>query len=319
MSEKIKKILESLNPLGACRKYKIPFWKCPNFLFFVMGLVIIASIIVTYYVATSKIGNPGIVSLIVLFVAGVLIIIDFIITKSFENIFEANKMKTEFIEVISHQLRSPLTNLKFSLETLLDERLDRISDEEMEYYSVLRENIKKMGGLIDNLLLTSRIETEGFPEKKKVFSLEELVKDVVSKFKAFAEASNVNISLNIKEKLPEVIADPFWIEQVIENLLDNAIKYTKDKGDIIIMVSLKFGKVFFSIQDNGVGIPEEEQKYIFQKFFRSKNALKKETHGTGLGLHIAHEVLKSSRGKIWFKSEENKGTTFYFTLPTAKN
>lgn len=318
MQEKSKKIWESLNPLGSCKKYKVPFWRCPTFLFFVMGLIIIASIFITYYVATSRINNPGIVNLIVLVIAAILIIIDFIITKSFERVFEANRMKTEFIGIISHQLRSPLTNLKFSLEILIDDTSNKISGEEAEYYTALKENIEKMNSLIDKLLLVSRIETEGLTGKRQQFSLKELVEKIVLKFEDFTKASNVNILLDIEKDLPKVFADPFWIEQVVRNLLDNAIKYTKEKGEIKIAVLSKSKRVFFRIEDNGVGIPKEEQRYIFQKFFRSKNALKKETHGTGLGLYIVKEVLKSAKGKIWFKSRENKGTTFYFTLPAAK-
>jgi len=116
MMQNPKKFLEVINPFAQCKKYHISLWQCPSFLFLLMSLIIIAVIVGTYFIAALKIDDPKIVSLIVLGVATVLLIINYIITKSFETITEASRMKTEFIGIVSHQLRSPLTNLRYSLE-----------------------------------------------------------------------------------------------------------------------------------------------------------------------------------------------------------
>ena len=318
MLNALKKILKKLNPLSQCRKYGIPPLQCPQFLFLIMGSIIIGAILATYSIAAYRIKDPKSVVLIVIGVTLILLIISYIITRSFERIAEASRMKTEFIGIVSHQLRSPLTNLKYSLEILTNTKLKRTKEEEKEYFSILKENVKRMQDLINNLLIVSRIEMGKIPLKKEKVSLEKIAKKIALKFKSFAEASNVKIILNIEKNLPTISTDPLWLEQIIENLLDNAIRYIKEKGEVRIKIRQLKNKIYFEIQDTGVGIPKEEQKYIFQKFFRSKNALKYQTEGSGLGLHIVKKILELMHGKIWFKSKENEGTTFYFTLPINK-
>lgn len=276
------------------------------------------SIVVTYAVASNKIDDPFVVSLLVIAVTGALLIISFIITNSFERIADASRMKTEFISIISHQLRSPLTNLRFSLDFLNSSKLATSEEDRKEYYAILKENTQRMGDLIDNLLTVSRIETGTFPLKKEKVPLDGVTARLIEKFKPFIIASNVKVSLKEEKDLPNITGDRLWIEQVIENLLDNAIKYTEGGGEIMIEIKRKGKNVLFQIKDTGVGIPKTEQKLIFGKFFRSDNALKKQTEGTGLGLHIVKKVVELSKGKIWFKSKEGKGTTFYFTLPYNK-
>ena len=309
------KILNALNPLTSCKKYGLSAWECPQFLFLLMGVIIIGVILATYFIATFKIGDPFMVSLIVLVVGGILIVIDYIITNSFERIAEASRMKTEFISVVSHQLRTPLTNLKYSLEILTSGKLREIEKKEKEYFEILEENIQRMGDLINDLLTVSRIETGRLPLKKEEISLEEITKKLIQKFKSYAEASHVKIELEVEKNLPKVPGDPLWIEQVVENLLDNAIRYTKGGGEVKIKIYKDSKKIYFEIQDNGVGIPKEEQKFVFQKFFRAQNVLKYQTEGSGLGLHITKRILELMGGKIWFKSKEGEGTTFYFSLP----
>ena len=130
-----------------------------------------------------------------------------------------------------------------------------------------------------------------------------------------SKASNVNITLEASETLPNVYSDTEKVALVIQNLIDNAIKYTKGKGEVKIKAEIAGKCVKVSIQDSGVGIPQDQQKHVFQKFFRSDNVMKHQTVGTGLGLFIARSVVEESKGKIWFESKLGEGTTFYFTLP----
>ena len=315
MGKIAKKILESLNPLTPCKKWGVPLWQCPQFLFLLMGVIIIGVILATYSIATYQIGDPKIVALVVLVIAFVLLILDFIITRSFERIAEASRMKTEFISIISHQLRSPLTNLRYSLELLISGKLGKIEGKKLEYFKILEENTQRMGDLVNDLLTVSRIETGKLPLKKEEISLGDLTKKVILKFKPLADASNVKVELRVPKNLPRVLTDSLWLEQIVENLLDNAIRYIKDKGEVKIRVKVEAPKIYFEIQDNGVGIPREEQKFIFQKFFRSENVLKYQTGGSGLGLYIAKQILKLLGGEISFSSKENKGSTFWFTIP----
>jgi len=311
----LKKILAQFNILGQCRQYGVSLWQCPQFLFLIMGLVIIAATLAVYTIGTRYIEDPGIVALVVLLVTVVLFIIAFIITRSFERLAEASRMKSEFVSIVSHQLRSPLSNLIWAIELLMSGRLGKIEENQIEYFKILKENSSRMGELVSDLLIVSKIETATLPIKKQEFPIEDLIKKLISNIEPFAKASNVEIKFETQKDLPKVFADPSQIRLVIENLLDNAIRYVKEKGVVEIKLETKGNNLYFEIKDNGIGIPKDDQKYIFQKFFRSENVLRYQTQGSGLGLFITRSIVNKSGGKMDFKSEENKGSTFWFTLP----
>jgi len=314
-----KKKCSRFSLFASCNKYSVPLWQCPQFLFFIMGLVIIAVIIFTYFLATNRLSDPFMVTLVVLAAGGVLLIINFVITNSFERMAEASRMKSELVSIVSHQLRAPLTNVRFALDFLVSDRENPVTSDEKEYYSIIKENSERMNELVNNLLTISKIESGNFLLNKKRVSLAEITEKLIGKFKPYILASNVKVTLDIQGKVNDVFADPLWLEQVVENLLDNAIKYTKGNGEIKIAMKQKDGTINFEIHDQGIGIPKEEQGYIFEKFFRSKNVSRAKTHGSGLGLHIVKQVVELLDGKVWFRSEEGKGTTFYFILPTIKS
>ncbi len=312
---KLKEILAQLNIFTQCKKYGLPLWQCPHFLFLLMGLIIIGSTLGVYLIGSRYVESPQAVALITLLVTAILFIIAFIVTRSFERLAEANRMKSEFISIVSHQLRSPLSNLRWIIELLNSGKVDSVSEKQLEYFKVLKENSDRMRELISDLLIISRIETAKFPLKKKEFSLVELIKELIKGLEPLAKASNVEVKFEPKADSPKIFADPSQIQLVIENLLDNAIRYIKEKGRVGIKLKRKDGDLYFEIEDTGVGIPKEDQKYIFQKFFRSENVMRYQTQGSGLGLYIAKSIVEKSGGKISFKSEEGKGSTFWFNLP----
>lgn len=313
----LKWTLEELNILSKCKQYRLSIWHCPQFLFLIMGLVIIATALITYGLGTRYyVADPGTVSLIVFVITVILFIITFSIVRSMEGLAEASRLKSEFINIVSHQLRSPLSNLKWIVEILFSGRFGQFEPEQKEYLKILQENSNRMGELIADLLIVSRIDEGRLPLNKTQFSLINLTKEVVNELKILAEASNVEIKFEAPESLPQAFGDTQMIKMAVENLLDNAIRYIKEKGEIYIKLKNEGSNLFFEIKDTGVGIPKEDQKNIFQKFFRSKNILKYQTQGSGLGLHITKSIIEKSGGKIWFKSKEGQGTTFWFTLPT---
>jgi signal transduction histidine kinase len=310
-----KKTPPALNIVAQCRYYGVSLRQCPQFLFLLMGLIIIISSITLYFIGTQFISDPEIVSLMVLGVTMVLFVMAFTITKSFERLAEASKMKSEFINIVSHQLRSPLTNLKWTVEIFSSQDLPKDPEKEKEYYNNLRENIARMVELVDDLLIVSKLEQGVFPLRKKEFVFGDLIKEMVERFKFFSEASGIKVNFFIQENLPLIFSDYSQLKLVVENLIDNAIRYTKKGGSIDIKVTKNAGKILFAVKDSGVGIPEEDKKYIFQKFFRAENAFREQTKGSGLGLFIVKSIIERLGGKIWFESEEDKGTTFFFTLP----
>ena len=329
-----KEIFNRLNVFQECSRYNLRLRECPSFLFFIMGMLIILAIIATYQIGTRYIESPEIVALIVLAVVVVLLTMNFSITQSFEKLAEANRMKSEFISIVSHQLRSPLVNLKWAIDFLMTER-SKISEEKQdEYFNVLKENSARMGKLISDLLIISRMETSGFPLEKSEVYLKQIIEEMILEFKPFIEACNIQIDCQFKKDLPKVAADPSKLKIAIENFLDNATRYVSScdpgkidnhaaakgkTGKIKIVLKKKEDNLYFEIKDNGIGIPQADQKFIFQKFFRAKNALKHQTQGTGLGLCITKSIIEKTGGKIGFKSKEGHGSTFWFTLPIINN
>src|SRR4030043_2018280 len=237
----LKKILSQLNIVAQCRRYGISVWQCPQFLLLIMGLVIILTSVASYLIGTRYVDDPGIVNLVVLTISAVLFITSFIITKNFERLAEVSQMKSEFINLISHQLRSPLTNIKWTFELLTSKEFKLPSEKVEEYLNNVKENIARMVELIDDLLVFSRIEQGIFPIMKKEISLEELVKEMIVRFKVFAEASHIELNFYPEEDLPKVFADPSLMKIAVENLIDNAVRYTRGRGRVDIRLGTKNG------------------------------------------------------------------------------
>lgn len=303
---------KSLNVGFQCKRYGLSIWQCPQFLFLVMGIIIIVATLLAYFIGERYITDPLTVTLLIIMLVMVLMVISFVITQGFERLAEANRMKSEFISIVSHQLRSPLTNLRWTLDFLASEKIE---EKRFEYYDILKENSARMGELIDNLLVVSRIEQGRMPLKKEEISVEGVVRDIIKDLDQFAIASNVRIEVKPEPDLPKVLIDSTQLKLLLDNLLANSIRYSNPAGQVVVRLSKKGSKLFFSVTDSGIGIPKEDQKFIFQKFFRAQNAQKHQTQGSGLGLYIAKCVAENSGGKIGFNSTEGRGSTFWFTLP----
>jgi signal transduction histidine kinase len=310
-----KNILSQLNIIAQCRRYDLPLSRCPQVLFIVMGVIIILSSLSLYAFGQHYISDPRLVALIVLLISIFLLIIAFFVIKGFEKLAEASRMKSEFIDIVSHQLRTPLTNLKWAIDYLKKKDSKRFGPKEMSYYEIVQENSQRMEGLINHLLTIAKLKAGKAIFRKQKFSLEKLTKEIVSSFLSFARASNIEIEVGAQDNLPEAVGDPSQIKIVIENLIDNAIHYTKGPGKINIVLKRAGENILFKIRDSGMGIPQEDQKYVFDKFFRSKKAVESQTQGSGLGLYITKLIIEKSGGRIWFESKEGEGSTFYFTLP----
>ena len=303
------------NIFDSVKRYGLPIWQSPQFLFLIMGVVTITTTIITYTIGSRYIDDPSTVTLVVFSLTIILFVFSFIITKSFEKLVDAARMKTEFISVVSHQLRSPLTNLKWIIEVFASGGLGQIDEKQTKYLTILKENSDRMTDLINDLITVSRIETKTFLPQKTEFSFPGLIKMVISEFKSFYESRNIEIKFQTQENLQKISVSHDLLKMVIVNLLDNAIRYTRGRGIIEIGLEKRRKKFYFEIKDSGVGIPREDQKYIFQKFFRSSNILRYQTRGIGLGLYIVKSIIEKLGGTIWFKSQEGVGSAFWFTLP----
>jgi signal transduction histidine kinase len=317
----LKKVFQQLNIFAECRRYDIPIKQCPSFLFVIMGLVIIAAMLITYYIGVHYM-SPEILIMVLAVVTIVLLLVGHTIVVSFERIVQANRMKSEFVSIVSHQLRTPLSSLKWSLDLLRGKRIGEINKKQKEYLNIINESNNRMIKLVNDLLNVNRIEEGKLGVKPNEFFLVSLVEDIIEEIKPLAQENKVTVSLHKEESLPSVYADTDRIRMVIQNLIENAIKYSnKDIKDRLAEITIERDgdRVKFSIKDNGVGIPSGLQGQVFGKFFRGNNLAKRRVEGTGLGLFITRGIIKLSGGEIDFKSKEGKGSTFWFTLPIAKN
>jgi len=228
-----------------------------------------------------------------------------------------DRMKTEFISLASHQLRTPLSAVKWFGRMLLAGDAGKLTKLQEEYIDKINSSNEREIRLVNSLLNISRIESGRISIVPKPTDMKELVENVVTDTGISEDKKTSEIKVDIEEDLPLLNIDPDLIRHVYMNLVTNAVRYSGKRGKVNVQVKTKGRYLFSVIEDSGIGIPTSEQGRIFDRFFRAANAMKRETEGTGLGLYLAKTIVESSGGKIWFKSKENVGTTFYFTLPLS--
>jgi signal transduction histidine kinase len=237
--------------------------------------------------------------------------------KVFKEIEEVQQMKTEFISLASHQLRTPLVGMKWGLEMLLNGDLGVLEPPQYEYVNDVYKSNERMISLVSGLLNVSRVESNRFMINPQPTDLNTLAQEVIDELKQKSQENNQIITLKSSANLPKINIDPQLVHHVYSNLISNAIKYSPDNQEIVVEIEQQGDMVVSKVVDNGYGIPEEDYGQLFEKFFRARNIIKIETDGTGLGLYLAKAVVEAMHGEIWFESEENKGTTFWFSLPVS--
>jgi len=226
------------------------------------------------------------------------------------------RMKTEFVSLSAHQLRTPLSAIKWTLKMLLDGDLGEITEEQRNFIQKTYQSNERMISLINDLLDITRIEEGKILYKPTFDQIEDIAQFVINSFDEQIKKRKIKLEFKKpKEKLPKVKVDVEKIRVAISNFLDNAIRYTPVGGRVTVYLKRVKNEVELSVEDTGVGILKDQQKRIFTKFFRGANAVRMETEGSGLGLFIAKNIIEAHKGKTWFKSEKGKGTTFYLALP----
>jgi signal transduction histidine kinase len=234
-----------------------------------------------------------------------------------QELAQLNKIKDEFLSTVSHELKTPLTTIKGFVSVILSGEVGPLNEQQQNFLTVTDQSVNRLTHLISNLLDLSRLNGKVEMEFQRV-DLAELVRSSVSMMLLKARENDVALSSAMPKGLPHVQADTRWITQVIDNLIINAIKYAGKGAKVDVSGTDKGEAVVIAVSDNGPGISAEEQKMVFEKFYRGKTSAN-QVPGTGLGLAISKSVVEKHGGKIWVESKPGKGAKFCFALPVAKN
>ena len=247
------------------------------------------------------------------------------------------KLKSEFVSIVSHELRTPLTPVNNSLEIVLSGQAGDITDDARNFITMAKRNIQRLSGIIEDLLDLSRIQTGKLDLKYKMADITPSLELLQKTYEQVANEKNIKINLDIKQKLPEIYVDLRRVEQILSNLVSNALKFTPqdgkinvsaditdasdiDKDRLIMPKIVPLGKyIKIAVEDTGIGIKEEDIPKIFDKFSQIESSLNRNKGGVGLGLTITKQLIDSHQGAIWVESVEQKGSTFTVILPFADN
>lgn len=227
---------------------------------------------------------------------------------------ELDRQKDELLSIVSHQLATPVSSIKWYIEMLLDGDLGKLNKEQSEHIGMMKGIGANLADLVSMILDVSRIQLGRMKIEKQELDLNQFIKEILEIIKPKAKEKNVKLSIELPKKLPNAMLDKRYTHMTIENLLSNAIKYTKENGNVDFVVEIEDGTMHCKVKDDGVGIPPSEQNKIFGRMFRASN-VRNAVDGNGFGLYVAKGAVEAQGGKIWFESKENKGTTFFVELP----
>ena len=229
---------------------------------------------------------------------------------------ELNEMRTEFLNMATHELRTPITAIKGYSEFLLLGMMGEITEKQSNAISIIKESGERLLALINDMLDLAKIEAGKIQLQIEPVKLENVIRQNINLIKPLADDKEITLKTSVPEDLPLVYADKDKLTQVITNLLSNAVKYT-DKDGVISVAAQQISStmVQVNVADTGVGIPKEDLDKVFEKFTKIANRPTRKEKGTGLGLPITKMIVEALGGKIWAESEEGKGSIFSFTIP----
>ncbi|HEY6572674.1 MAG TPA: ATP-binding protein, partial [Candidatus Eisenbacteria bacterium] len=238
--------------------------------------------------------------------------------KLYEQTKELDRLKSEFVAVVSHEVRTPLTSIKGSLELLSDDRFHQLPDPQKELLGICQANTERLIALINDILDFSKLEASKLPMTMEVVELRHVLTEAVENIRSLAGMRRVEIDLRVDDTTGAVEADAMRIGQVITNLVGNAIKFSPEGGHVEIFASGDESLVTVSIKDYGRGIAPRDLNRLFQRFAQLDSSTTRKAGGTGLGLVISKGIVEQHGGKIWVESAMDQGSTFSFSLPRGR-
>jgi two-component system phosphate regulon sensor histidine kinase PhoR len=233
-----------------------------------------------------------------------------------ENLKRMDRVRTDFVANVSHELKTPLTLIKGYIETLEDKVIND-TKKAGRFISIIKDHADRLSNIIDDLLSLSELELSRDSIVKSEFDLKSLIDDIVLGFGHALAAKQQKLTLEVQGQDFKISADRDKIEQVFVNLIDNSIKYTGESGKIEICLDRQNGEFVVTVEDSGIGIPREDLDRVFERFYRVDKARSRQLGGTGLGLGIAKHIVLAHKGEIHIESDINRGTKVFVTLPRA--
>ncbi len=229
----------------------------------------------------------------------------------------ANKSKSEFISIVTHELRLPMTSIKGYTDLILSGMTGELNEQQQQFMEVIKRNLGRMSVLISDLSDINRMESGRMKFEFGTFDIRDVVEDVIDSMQERIANREQTLSVEISPEVTAVYADSRRINQVLTNLVSNANKYTLDGGTVKIQIAQENGCAQVAVVDSGIGISEEDQAKLFTQFFRAEHESVREQAGWGLGLSIVKKMVEAQGGEIWFHSTLGEGSTFAFTIPSA--
>ncbi len=235
-----------------------------------------------------------------------------LLTEQNRELRELDRLKDEFVSLVSHDLRTPLTSIVGYVDLMLDE--PALTEEHRGFLGVVSRNTERLQKLVDDLLFAARLQAGRLEVELGDVDLGEIARHTVETLRPRAEAAGVELGLELAE-LPPVRGEANRLSQLLENLVSNAVKFTEPGGRVTVRVAGRDRKAFLEVSDSGIGIPAEERSRLFERFYRTSTVTERQIEGTGLGLYITKAIVEAHRGRITVESEEGEGTTFRVELP----
>ncbi len=232
------------------------------------------------------------------------------------DVIKAQKMRNDFLSMLSHELKTPLMAIQGSIGIVLDGSAGEVNEEQVDFLQTAKRNLDRLDCLIDDVLYYQKLEIGETEFEMEEGNFNDLIEGIRHECVIMTEGKNIEFKTELAEDLPRVKFDQEKITKVIINLIENAVKFTKE-GSVTVTTSCPKGVVCVAVKDTGVGIKKESIGKLFQVFGQLTTGARRETGNTGLGLVIVKSIIEKHRGKIWVDSEFEKGTTFFFLLPAA--
>ncbi len=244
---------------------------------------------------------------------------DLDLNRANDKLRELDEAKSNFISIVAHQLRTPLSSIKWTLNMILEDTLGSLTTEQRSFLMKCYESNERLIVLINDMLSADRVESGKLKYSMVPTSIFNLIDNILFEMTPMISKKKLKLTFeNRTDDIPHVLIDTEKMRAALQNLLENSVKYTPEGGALTIGFKHIESFVEVWVRDTGIGIPQEEQDRIFTRLFRARNAIKVETGGSGLGLFITKGIVEKHGGKIWFESKVGEGSTFSFSIPAVK-